>query len=276
MYVYLGRAEPVPRSSGETPGPVIPLALRRVLDTSSEPLRCICRIHVRTTKDGNSFGTGLLISPHHVLTCAHVLLPRTNPNPREVTVLPGQNGPDDKRPPIRADGWAVSPGWRWNDCRTDDQDLAMIRLARPVDSFWPVAPFETSIFSYPVTAHLAGYPALPADPKANWMYESRGRIIGRLQINSCTNPTPQTKGILNRTLFRDISDSTKLIAHALDTRPSMSGGPMWLFWEGKRVLFALHAGDIDNGARKKAVLLNTAVRQRIADWMSRTLPPLHH
>jgi hypothetical protein len=35
MYVYLGRAEPVPRSSGETTGPVIPLALRRVLEANN-------------------------------------------------------------------------------------------------------------------------------------------------------------------------------------------------------------------------------------------------
>ena len=66
----------------------------------------------------------------------------------------------------------------------------------------------------------------------------------------------------------------KLLAHGLDIGPSMSGGPMWTFREGKRALFALHAGDIDDGARKKAILLNTTVRKRIAAWMRRGAAPL--
>src|SRR5262249_55373606 len=158
------------------------------------PFRCVCRIHVRTTNGGNSFGTGVLINRYHVLTCAHVLYPREDPRPKEVTVLPGQNGPDDKRPRIRADGWAVSPAWGWNDCRTADEDLGIIRLGRPSDvGFWPVVPFEPSSLTG-AAAHLAGYPARREDMRAHWMYRSRGRIIGRIQINFCSEPTPQNKG----------------------------------------------------------------------------------
>jgi hypothetical protein len=145
MYVHLGRDEPAPRAGGETPGAITPLALTRVLDTTSEPFRWICRIHVRTLNGGNSFGTGVLIGRCHVLTCAHVLYPRGNPNPLEVTVLPGLRGPNDSRPRLRANGWAVSPGWRWNDCWMADEDLGIIRLARPTDvGFWPIAPLEPS------------------------------------------------------------------------------------------------------------------------------------
>jgi V8-like Glu-specific endopeptidase len=274
MYL-LGRVEPAPRRIDETPGPVTPLALTRVLDTTSHPFRFICRIHVRTMKGGNSFGTGILISRYHALTCAHVLYPYEDPNPKEVTVLPGQNGPDDKRPRIGADAWAVSPGWRWFDCQTADEDLAIIRLARPSDAgFWPVAPFEPSTLTG-AAAHLAGYLARGRDDPAYWMYRSRGRIIGRIQINCCSEPTPYKKAMLNRTLFPDIGDTTRLIALQIDTGPSMSGGPMWTFRDGKPMLFALHAGDIDDGARKKAILLNTTVRNRIAEWMTRGLPPLH-
>jgi hypothetical protein len=32
MYLYLGCAEPTPRATGEAPGPVSPLALRRLVD----------------------------------------------------------------------------------------------------------------------------------------------------------------------------------------------------------------------------------------------------
>jgi V8-like Glu-specific endopeptidase len=253
----------------------LPPKLTRVIDTASPPFRCICRIHVRTTKGGNSIGTGVLISRYHVLTCAHVLYDRWDPHPKEVTVLPGQNGPDDKRPPIRADGWAVSPGWRWNDCRTANEDLGIIRLAHPSDAgFWPFAPFEPSIVTA-AAAHIAGYPVRMDDKKAHWMYRSRSRFIGRIQIDSCSEPKPPKKeGMLFGTLFQDISDTTKLIAHEADTGPSMSGGPVWTFREGKRVLFALHAGVIDDGAKKKAILLNTTVRKRITEWMTQGLPPL--
>lgn len=275
-YRHLGRVEPAPRVTRETPGPVTLLPITRVLDTTLEPFRSICRIHVRTTKNGNSFGTGVLISRHHVLTCAHILYPRQNPNPREVTVLPGQSGPDDKRPQVRANGWAVSPGWRWFDCETDTRDFAIVRLSRPADvPVWPIAPFDYSLFSYALAAHLAGYPALREDPKAQRMFESRGRVLGGIHVLCCCDPTPQKRARLTRApSFTPIRDSTQLIAHDMDSRVAMSGGPVWVFWEGKRVLVAIHAGDIDDGARRKAVLLNSAVRQRITEMITRTLPPL--
>lgn len=275
MYLHLGRAEPAPRASGETTGPITPLALTRVLDTTSAPFRCICRIHVSIGNRGHSFGTGVLISRHHVLTCAHVLYPRDDPHSlRVVSVLPGQNGADDKRPPIPVDAWAVNPRWRWNDCRAADADLAILRLARPVTvGFWPLVPFEPALLTGS-PAHLAGYPVRRTDNKAQVMYRSGGRIIGRIRIDACTEPTPQSKGVLMRTLFPNIGDTTGLIAHGLDSGKSMSGGPIWQFKDGKRVLIAVHAGDIDNGARKKAILLNSAVRTLIADWI-KALPPRH-
>jgi hypothetical protein len=277
MYIHLGRAEPAPRRVEETPGPVRPLALTQVLDTTSTPFRSICRIQARTAKGGDSVGSGVLISRYHVLTCAHVLFPSNDPDPREVTVLPGQNGPGDKRPRISSNGWAVSPGWRWQDCQTADQDLAIIRLARPSDAdFWPVAPFDPSFLASltGAAAYLAGYPSFREKDPAYWMYRSRGRVIGRIQINCCCEPTPHKKGNLNRTLWPDITDTTKLIVSEIDSRPSMSGGPIWTYRDGKPVLFALHAGDIDDGARKKAVLLGGAARNLIAYWTTRGLPPL--
>jgi hypothetical protein len=98
------------------------------------------------------------------------------------------------------------------------------------------------------------------------MYRSRGRVIGEFQLTSCTEPTPQRKGGLTGTPSRGISDTAKLIFSELDTLPSMSGRPMWAIQDGRRILFALHLRDIDDGQRKRriALLLNSAVRQRIA------------
>jgi len=274
MYIHLGRVEPAPRRTDETPSIPVP-PFTRVLNTTWQPFRYICSIHVRTMNGKNSLGTGVLISRHHVLTCAHVLYPYRDPHPKEVTVLPGQNGPDDKRPRIRANGWVVSPGWRWNDCHTADEDFGIIRLARPTDAgFWPIAPFEPSIL-VGADAHLAGYPSFSETDQAFWMYRSRGDITGRIQITRCSAPAPPRKGTADGMTFTNISDATKLVVHKLITAPSMSGGPMWIYREGKAALVALHAGDIEEGKQKKAVLLNTTVRNRIAEWMRRTLPPLN-
>jgi len=156
---------------------------------------------------------------------------------------------------------------------TADEDFGIIRLARPSGTgFWPIDSLEPS-FLRGAAVYLAGYPSRREDIRATWMYRSQGHIVGRLRIDSCTEPTSQRPGTANGRQFPDISDTTRLLAHGLDTRPSMSGGPMWRFQGGRRVLVALHAGDVDEGRLKKAILLNTAVRRRIEEWMRR-LPPL--
>jgi hypothetical protein len=91
-------------------------------------------------------------------------------------------------------------------------------------------------------------------------------------MDTCRDPTADRPAQLTRTLLRPITDNTRLVAHAVDSRHSMSGGPMWMYRDGRKILWGLHAGDIDNGARKKAVLLNKAVRAQVALWISRTLP----
>ena len=271
MYVNLGRADPAPRITVETPGPVHPMALTQVLDTTSSEFRCVCRIYTKT-QHGHSVGSGILIGAQHVLTCAHVLHPLDDPKPLWIKVFVAQNGPNDKTPGIKANGWAVRPGWFARRCLTWDRDVGIIRLSQPVTTgYWSVSDFDVSGV-VGAAAYLAGYPSLPDDRDAHHMYRSRGRIIGTIQVDACREPTAQRKGQLTRTLLRPITDKTRLVAHALDTRPSMSGGPMWMYRDGRKILWGLHAGDIDDGARKKAVLLNKAVRAQIALWVSRTLP----
>ena len=104
------------------------------------------------------------------------------------------------------------------------------------------------------------------DREARSMFRSRGAIVGTIQIDSCAGTQ------LTRTLLPSIDETTRLVAHGLDTAPSMSGGPMWSFIDNQRVLWGLHAGDIDNGRRKKAILLNKSVRAQIAQWVSKELP----
>lgn len=264
MYLMLGRAEPIPRVTTETPAPFSPKALSRILDPKTREFGFTCRIYTKV-KGGHSVGSGVLILPRYVLTCAHVIQPPQNPNFVEsITVFVAQNGPADNKHGIKADGWAVKPGWSAHCCRSWDEDYGIIRLSKPATGFWPVIPFDPRRLTGK-GAHLAGYPVRSGDPDAHFMYESRGLVDGTIRIDSCT------AGRLDRTFWPDVNEATRLVAHRLDTARSMSGGPLWSFIDGQRVLWGLHAGDIDQGL-KKGVLLNRLVRGQIGRWVRHELP----
>lgn len=266
MYVTLGVAKQISRVTTETPGPVRPFPLERVTDPKTSEFGAICRVFTKM-KGGHSVGSGVLITPRHVLTCAHVIKPPQNSeNIMSITVFVAQNGPADGKHGIKADGWAVKHGWDSRCCRSYDEDYGIIRLSKPVTTgFWPMTPFDPSRL-VGKAAYLAGYPSREDDRDAHFMFRSRGAIIGTLQIDSCIGRQ------LTRTLWPTIDDYTRLVAHRLDTAKSMSGGPMWSFVDNNRILWGLHAGDFDAGARKKAVLLNKTVRAQIARWVSTELP----
>ncbi len=242
-------------------------ALTRVRDSRVVPLRSICRLVVGSyANTTESVGTGFLIGRHHVLTCAHNIYPRDNPKTGRIAVSPAQNGPDEYWPSIPANGWAVSPGWRREDCRTFGHDLGIIRLSRPVDTgVLALVPFDPATL-VGATADLAGY---PGDRRrgARIMHRSRGQIAGTIHVRSCT--LDSTAG----SILSAITQATALIAHDLDTEPAVSGAPLWIEREGQLVVVAVHTGAVDGGP-KTAVLLSDTVRARVAHWMTRALPPL--
>jgi V8-like Glu-specific endopeptidase len=283
MYLYQDRAAPAQNFLSEAPAAVNCVPLTKVFGTGVTamfPFSAVCRIEVHTEKGASSVGSGVLISRYHVLTCAHILYDRCDPNPRRVTVLPNHDGSDDKRKPILANAWAVKPGWTWRQCRTGADDLAIIRLSRRADAdSWPVQNFNpAAIANSPLT--LAAYPAFSSSDKAYFMYRTQGSILGGFGIidchdapKRCDSPPHRTEDQLIQTPFSAITDATKLIGHTLDTKPCMSGGPMWIYDNKKPVLVALHAGTIQCG--KKAVLLNSSVRVLINDWLTRQFRPLN-
>lgn len=281
MYLY-GEA-PAQNFLSEPPAVVTSVPLTKVFATGSTamlPFSAVCRIEVRTGK-GTSVGSGVLISRYHVLTCAHILFDRSDPNPLSVTVLPNHDGKDEKRKPILANAFAVNPDWTWRECRTAGDDLAIIRLSRRAEAdFLPVQSFNPSILAGSAIT-LAGSPAFSKEDRAYFMYRSQGRVLGGFEITCCNdawpkscNPPPHRQvDQMTRSPFVAIASTTKLIGHTLDTRVCMSGGPMWIFDNKKPVLVALHAGNIDSGRNKKAVLLNTRTQNLINHWMTRQFPP---
>jgi V8-like Glu-specific endopeptidase len=268
MYILLGETPPPVILPPAIPVPVQALPASRVANTLAPPYRCICRIVTRSyDKPGFSVGTGVLISPFHILTCAHVIYPPEAPRTREIDVHPAQNGPDEDSPLFRANGWAISPSWRLNDCHTAPEDYGIIRLAKPTRQiFMPLRAFDPAILSGSVV-HLAGYPATSREPMARYMYESQGPVIGVIRIDRCDARTADGR------IFPLTSAAAGLITHQLDSARSQSGAPIWINEGGTQTLIGIHAGII-GGTRKKAVLLAEAVRNRLQDWMRNSLPPI--
>jgi len=269
MYIHLGEET----SSGITlppalfvPRPTVPAS--RVTNALGLPYRNICRIVVRNyDNDQISVGTGVLISPYHVLTCGHVIYPPESPRTRAIEVFPGQNGPDENVSLFRSNGWVISASRRTNDCRTAGEDYGLIRLATPTrQGFMPLRPFNPAILTS-IFVQVAGYRG-DREEKARHMYESRGQVDGAVDIQRCVN------GIPKGSVIRPIPPTARTIVHQLDTTKAQSGAPLWIDNGTSQTLIGLHIG-LGNQDGKLAVLLNAALQTQIQDWIRNTLAPIN-
>src|SRR5262245_48197964 len=196
MYIYDGKisewssCNPLPGracSLGEAPASQIQLV--RVANTLVAPFRHICRIVARAydkPENAYSIGTGVLVSPYHVLTCAHNIYPSQAPRTKTIDVFIAQNGPDENASRFRANGWVAAPGWGPSkDCSASVEDYGIIRLANPApNGFFQLRPFNPAILTGK-TGHLAGYPSSAQEPKARYMGHSAGPITGAYVIEGC-------------------------------------------------------------------------------------------
>ena len=214
-------------------------------------------------------GTGILIGPYHLLTCAHVIFPQEDQLTTEIIVFPGQNGPDSHCR-VKSDGWAVSPGYRGTNCNTAGEDYGIIRLSCPMNpGFMPLRAFrphdpprcdrQPCRLSVGPIGESAAHVFQPRHDQ-EWCHHNK--LHG--------DPEERRRDPPQRAHHaQDQPD------HPCDTAPSQSGSPMWIVQAGGRFLVALHAGRVGANKRGKAVLLNEAVRRRVAaEWMTRTFPPL--
>jgi V8-like Glu-specific endopeptidase len=242
--------------------------MRAVADTTKIPYRWVCRIRVQAQK-GHSYASGILVSPWHVLTAAHAIYFRDEPDSRR-TIEVGPGFSPGSQTSFNSNGWAVDPHWNWRDCKTDGSDLAIIRLAKPVArniGFRNIVRFAPAdIAGKPCV--LAGYPSRPDDSDATSLYQSNGRINGAIMISQCT-PTSASGRLLPA-----IAPETLLIAHDADSEHSMSGGPLFVLEHGAPKLVAIHVGTVQNGCIKKAVLLSERIQAQIRTWVNQSLHPL--
>ena len=270
-FAEFGQPAPPPRPPAPPPRPPAPsqaaaaTPLTLVANAAVPPWRAICRIVARDY-DGKGYavGSGVLIAPFHVLTCAHVIFPPQAPRTREITVYVGQSGASASGTGIKSNGWAVSPGWRNNDCTAAGEDFGIVRL--PVKhGFIPLIPFNPAdLLSVLVT--MAGHPA-SRSPDGRDMFFSRGNVLGGIVVQSCTAES------MTGRLVPTIPVNSNLVGHDLQSEPSMSGGPMW-FMKDTRRLAAIHAGTVAGGRIRKAIVMNDRVRAQIRQMMQQALPPM--
>lgn len=263
------------------PSPVTQNQLTRVANVLVAPYRYICRIVAHAydkPENAYSIGTGFLVSPYHVLTCAHNIYPIQAPRTKTIDVYIAQNGPENSASRFRANGWAVNRWWNWGrDCRASGRDYGIIRLASPAQGgFFQLRPFNPAGLTGK-TVHLAGYPSSAQEPRARYMHRSSGAIAGRFVIEACNKDRQGGESIRGR-LFPSILATTSLILHELATAPSVSGSPLWIEEEGTRTIVGIHErriNDDPSGRRHgAAVLINDDVRSQVAQWMNTALTPL--
>jgi hypothetical protein len=303
---FLGQPGPSTQPAGP-PGAsrAVSSALRPVTDTTQVPFRWVCRVTAYTetpAQKGHSVGTGVLISPWHVLTCAHVIYPPQQPyGTVRVVVIPGYSPGSRivtwaRQPAFEANGWAVDPRWNPRECRTSIYfDWGIIRLPKPVGSAyggghakgggyvsvdnwrnWLPLSLAPSLPGMP--CKLAGYSAGPNDPEATHMFQSDGRLGPSVDITTCRPEVTSPSGGIVRShtegVTVPVSQYSILITHDADSTETMSGGPVWVDDGGSPKLVAIHTGPIVS-AGKRAVLLSQAVQyqiQRLMEGSLRKLP----
>jgi V8-like Glu-specific endopeptidase len=266
-----------------------------VADTSAVPFRWICSIAVqrriehaggRTSLTGLApAGTGLLISPRHVLTAAHVLRGANsdddgNPLPgiheaQAVAVKPGRNGAAEPFGEIEAESWVAHPSWRANK-ELAQYDLALITLKQAVGeqafrsaggqslSWWggPGAGADHSLDNLPaaIAAALIGRRVITA----GYPGKSKGVMVCAAGVLS-TGSSGQDAALSRSGRIAQWAERAPIYSITADATKGQSGSPVWVLDRGRRYLVGIlgRAGDAYN----QALALNAAVLQQIARWM---------
>jgi V8-like Glu-specific endopeptidase len=227
---------------------------RQQVDTTRAPFRWICSLKVRF-RDPDSFdavdfdaGTGLLISPRHVLTAAHNVYAQ----------ITGSKGTKDKRKALLV--WAY-PG------RKGDNDFPFGKAES--ESIAYLAKFETNLdvrWDYALIKLKTAigdqtFRSLDNQALGYWGSASRakGTLIQPLSREFLTGKVvnvsgyPKNKDHTQWVAFdavKDVPPTVKgtavneLITYLTDTSEGQSGAPVWLFFpnNGKRYLVAVHGG----------------------------------
>lgn len=260
-------------------------AVRRVRDTRLPPFRWVCRISVQrrivrpgggSTKTGLApAGSGLLITPRHVLTAAHVLSTPADAGqdrhePLLVSVQPGHDDGEARFGSVEAERWVLHPRWT-ESARGTAHDLALITLARPIGrqlfdgralGCWGSTPGHGWLGDLP-PAWAARLPDLPLRT-AGYPSTASGRMVGsasRLQLSEGERRALAGRADLVNTLMQ------RRPVFVLDAgaTPGQSGSPVWVEADGRRHLIGVLVEASAGGNR--ALALTAPVQRLVQSWI---------
>lgn len=254
----------------------------QVTDTRAVPFRWICSINVAyqvtrasggTSNTGRApQGTGVLISPCHVLTAAHLFCSRDDRGSlvehRKATDVSVTMARDETRKPfgeVEAKSWMVHPKWNPN-ASSPQYDYALITLAKPagVSGFWGDSKGGAGTV-------LGAMPAAGADSLIDRQVMTAGYPGSKNRQMWCFKGTlssgfPQADAALKKQSTPEWFKGIGNFAITADAEPGQSGSPVWVLNDGKRYLSGIL---IDAGSQSnRAVAVNERVIRQLQSWMA--------
>lgn len=203
---------------------------------------------IMTYPNGKQYlGSGVLVSPHHVLTAAHNIYSHKIGEgwASEVLFIPAQD--EDKRPFDQARGAMLLSFRQWKETQDPAHDLALIVLDEPIG-------YRTG---------WAGIFLAPDD------------LLKQKEVHVTGYPGDKGKGSKNSTQMWTMSNRIKEVHperlyYDIDTYPGQSGSAVWTTWEGHEGYYVLgiHAyGENTQGEGNTATRITPSKFKHILWWM---------
>ena len=261
---------------------------KQVTDTKLIPFRWICSISTvrRITTASHSThtgmapaGTGLLFSPCHVLTAAHLFKDFDTSSSsasmieaESAQVSPARDGEDRPFGTFNVKSWVLHPNWdpKKGDPNTDYAVITLETCAgdqkfpslnnQPL-GFWPLEFLPASVKAGLIGGDIltAGYPE--SKQKEMWCFSGKGSTGMAAQDNALIHSKQGAEP------WVQVHDSFSVTA---DAEKGQSGSPIWAVKDGKRYVVGML---VDAGSHfNSAVTLNDKVIRQIQAWINPERP----
>lgn len=200
---------------------------RRVTSTTNFPYRTVGRI------TSNSWCTGTLVGPRHVITAGHCVYDRPSKKWKSnVYFAPGQNGSKTPYGKVRYKtllaprGYVEKGGAEW--------DFAMIVLSEDIGS------------------------------RTGWMAYGYDDTMKSLSVNIAGYPADKPRGQMWRSYCKVSRLAGQRLYYPCDTYGGMSGAAAYRYLNGERVIYGIHKGSW--GSSNTGVRINKTVFEKIREW----------